>query len=516
MDNPTEDLRQRTAKIRTDMGSAKRVAAMRADGKPTIRDHIDAFLDEGSFREIGTFTRSLRHEDRATTPGDGKIGGEGTVDGRPVAVVGDDITVKRGSSSIVGSRKTSRLYHRALEVGFPYVYFGETGGGRIPDLIGAEGISDALPSPDIAARRRQIPMASVIVGQSFGGSSFQSAFSDFTVQVRGSTLAVTSAKVFEVATGEIIGFEELGGVDVHARTTGQIDLGVDTYDEAYAAVRQWLSYLPPNARMPAPRGAPMSAERWEPDQKLADMVPQSRRRGYDMRKLCANLLDEDSMLELRPRFARNLTTALGRLDGWPVGVIANNPMFQAGVLNPDACDKAIRMMCLCDAFNLPIIWLMDVPGFMVGRKVEHDRMLFMAIRMVEALCNLSTPTLSVVIRKGFGLAYQAMNTWGMGAVGFYSWPGAEIGFMDPDVGVNVAYSNRLDGLDDKAREQERRRLIDDISDATSPYEAAGTMRIDEVIDPAQTRRILAEDLGKLANRAIPPLAERPLSYWPTC
>lgn len=515
-DDATEDLHDRARTIRDEMGGSARVARMREQGKPTIRDHIDAMLDEGSFREIGTFSRSLRTEDRASTPGDGKIGGEGTVAGRPVAIAGDDITVKRGSSSVVGSRKTARLYQRALEMGMPYLYFGETGGGRIPDLIGSEGISDAMPSPEIATRRRAIPLASVIVGQSFGGSSFHSAFSDFTVQVRGSVLAVTSPRVFEIATGEIIGFEELGGVDVHAKTTGQIDLGVDTYDEAYAAVRKWLSYLPSNAREAAPRGAPMASERWQRDEALAAMIPTKRTRGYDMRKFSAALLDPDSFFELRPLYAKSLVTALGRLDGWPVGIIASNPMFQAGVLNPEACDKAIRLMCLCDAFNLPIIWLMDVPGFMVGRRVEHDRMLFMAIRMVEALCNLSTPTLSVVLRKGFGLAYQAMNTSGMGAIGFYSWPGAEIGFMDPDVGVNVAYANRLDELEGDAREAERQRLIDEVGEATSPFEAAGTMRIDEIIDPAETRRILAEDLGKLAGRRIPPPEQRPLSYWPTC
>ncbi len=516
MSDSTDDLKARAAKIRQDMGGAERVAAMQAEAKPTIREHIDALLDDGSFRELGTFSRSLRHEDRSTTPGDGKIGGEGTIDGRPVAIVGDDVTVKRASSSIVGSRKTSRLYQRAVEMGVPYIYFGETGGGRIPDLIGAEGISDAMPSPEIATRRREIPMASAIVGQSFGGSSFQAAFSDFTVQVRGSVMAVTSPRVFEVATGEIIGFEELGGVDVHSRITGQIDLGVDTYEEAYVAIKRWLSYLPPNAREAAPRGEPMPAQRWEPDQALADFVPERRRRGYDMRKFCALLLDEDSFFELQPRYARNLTTGLGRLDGWSVGIIANNPMFKAGVLDPDSCRKAIRLMCLCDAFNLPMIWLMDVPGFMVGRKVEHERMLHMAIRMVEALCNLSTPTLSVVLRKGFGLAYQAMNTSGMGAVGFYSWPGAEIGFMDPDVGVNVAYAGRLNEFEGDERETERQRLVDEIGEATSPYEAAGTMRIDEVIDPADTRRVLANDLGRLANRRIPAPEQRPLSYWPTC
>ena len=186
--DPVADLRKRQRVIREDMGGAERVAQMRAAGIPTIRDHIDGLLDDGTFRELGTHSRSMRLEDRHNTPGDGKVGGEGEIDGRPVAIGGDDVTVKKGSSAIVGSRRLHRLYERALERGMPYVYIGETGGGRIPDLIGAEGIAEVAPDPELARRRRQIPMATAIVGQSFGGSSFQSAFSDFAVSYTHLTL----------------------------------------------------------------------------------------------------------------------------------------------------------------------------------------------------------------------------------------------------------------------------------------------------------------------------------------
>jgi methylmalonyl-CoA decarboxylase subunit alpha len=510
--DPVADLHARADRIRTEMGGAERVARMRAEGVPTIRDHIDALVDDGSFRELGTFSRSMRLEDRATTPGDGKVGGEGTIDGRRVAIAGDDITVKKGSSALVGSRRLQRLFERALERGTPYVYIGETGGGRIPDIIGAEGIAEAQ-NFDVARRRRRIPMATMIVGQSFGGSSFEAAYSDFVVQVRGSVLAVTSPRVFEIATGEIIGFEELGGVDVHARITGQIDLGVDTYDEAYSAVRQWLSYLPSNAWTPTPRGD--SRASMEPDPSLAALVPTRRTRGYDMRRFCATLLDDGSFFELQPLYARSLTTGLGRLDGFTVGVVANNPMFNAGVLDSAACRKAIRLMTICDAYDIPVIFLMDVPGFMVGKDVEHDRILSLAIRFVEALANMSAPTLTVTLRKGFGLAFPAMNGSGLGASGLYSWPGAEIGFMDPEVGVNVAYAARLAAMEPHEAEAEKARLAAEIGEATSPYEAAGTLKIDEVIDPADTRRVLVDDLRQLAGRRTPPPEQRPLSYWPT-
>lgn len=510
--DPVGEFHESARRIREEMGGAERVARMHAEGVPTIRDHIDAMLDEGSFRELGTFSRSMRLEDRATTPGDGKVGGEGSIDGRRVAIVGDDITVKKGSSAVVGSRRVQRLLERALERGMPYVYVGETGGGRIPDLIGSEGIAEAM-SGDMARRRRRIPMATVIVGQSFGGSSFEAAYSDFVVQVRGSVMAVTSPRVFEIATGEIIGFEELGGVDIHSRITGQIDLGVDTFDEAYAAVRKWLSFVPSNAWTPAPRGE--SRADMEPDQSLADMIPAKRTRGYDMRRFCAALLDDDSFMELQPLYGRNLTTGLGRLDGFTVGLIANNPMFNAGVLDPAACRKGVRLMTLCDAYNIPVIFLMDVPGFMVGKAVEHDRILSLAIRFVEALANMTAPTLTVTLRKGFGLAFPAMNGSGLGSSGLYSWPGAEIGFMDPDVGVNVAFSARLAAMDPADADAERQRLIAEIGEATSPYEAAGTLKVDEVIDPADTRRVLVDDLRQLATRRVPPPEERALSYWPT-
>ena len=278
--------------IRTDRGGSAKLERMAAEGVKTIRQHIDGLVDPGSFRELGTFTRSLRTEDRDSTPGDGKFGGHGLVDGRPVAVFGDDITVYRGSSSIVGTRKEHRLYERALAMGIPIVHFGETGGARIPDTMGAEGISEPGDLFSMAARRHRVPMATAIVGQSFGGSSFLAGMSDFVVMTEGSCLAVTSPRVFEVATGEIISFEDLGGVEIHATKTGQIDLGVETDEEAYEAIQRWLSYLPSNAHETAPRGERPSSI--DPDPGLTDLVPARRTRGYDMRKVVARIADENS------------------------------------------------------------------------------------------------------------------------------------------------------------------------------------------------------------------------------
>jgi acetyl-CoA carboxylase carboxyltransferase component len=510
---------ERARRVRSEMGGAERLARMKANGDRTIREHIEGLVDKvpagegpeggaSSFRELGTFARSARFEDRHTTPGDGKIGGHATIGGREVVVFGDDITVRRGSSSLVGSRKEVRLYERALAMGVPIVHFGETGGARIPDIMGAEGISEGGELfPTFATRRHQVPMATAIVGQSFGGSSFLSALSDFVVMVRGSCLAVTSPRVFEVATGEVITFEEVGGVDVHARTTGQIDLGVDTDEEAYEAIRRWLSYLPQNASERPPRTEPTAS--LAPDPGLAELVPAKRTRGYDMRRVVSRIADPDSVFELQPLYARSVVAALARLDGWPVAFVANNPMFNAGVLDPVACHKIIRLVTTCDAFQIPVIFLIDVPGFMVGRKVEHDLMLHWGMRMMQALHMATTPTLTVCIRKAFGLAWQAMNGAGQAALGLYVWPGAEIGFMDPEVGVNVLYGERMS-------KEEKAAMAAEIREGTSPYEAAGLMNLDEIIDPATTRQVLARDLNLLAGRRVPGLDERPLLGWPTC
>ena len=505
--DPLADLAVRTAKIRTEMGGLDKIEQIHARGERTIREHLDGFLDEGSFHEIGTFSHSMRPQDAATTPGDGKIGGVGTIDGAPVMVGGDDITVRRGSTSEGNSRRMDRLVNLAVAKGMPFVYFGQTGGARIPDILGSEGFAELPCMLEYAGRLHDIPLATAIVGQSFGASSFVSAMSDFTVQVRGTCLAVTSPRVVEEATGEQVTFEELGGVDVHAKRTGQIDLAVDSYDEAYVAVRRFLSYLPPNAWTPAPRAAPVGPI--EPDPTLAQLVPRKRTRAYDMRRLLARIADEGSVFEIRPGMGRGLFTGFARIDGWPVAVLASNPMFQAGVLDPAACEKGIRMLVLCDSFNIPAVFLQDVPGFLVGRQVEHGRLLYRAIRFLEALMLCSAPTLTVVIRKAFGLAWQSMNGVRNGTDGLYAWPTAEIGFMDPSVGVNVLYGDRYS-------KEEKAVMAAELAEGTSPYEAAGRMNLDEIIDPATTRQVLARDLNLLAARRVPPPEERPLKYWPTC
>jgi acetyl-CoA carboxylase carboxyltransferase component len=506
-------LRIRRDKIRTELGGRSKVESLHASGQSTVRDRIGRLLDPGSFIEIGTFSESARPEDKGTTPGDGKVGGHGLIDGQVVTVAGDDVTVKRGSSSLIGSRKLHRLFDQALAAGNPFVYLGETGGARIPDTIGAVGHTSLNSFPDYTLRQRRIPLATAIVGPSFGGSSLISAMSDFVVQVRGTCLSVTSPRVIEIATGEKATMEEIGGVDVHLRITGQIDVAADDEALAFGYIRRFLSYLPPNAWTAPPRSAPRPPK-GGPD--IADIVPERRSRAYDMHLVIEQLVDGGEFLELKPKYGRSMITALARIDGYPVGIVASQPMFEAGSIGPGACEKLCQFLPLCDSFGIPLLFLHDTPGFLVGKQVEHRGILQKAIRLQEALVLASVPKISVVIRKSFGLAHQVLNGANMGADYLLAWPGAEIGFMDPKVGANVIYYPELAELELEERPEVLNKRAAEVAAGTSPLDAAGVLNIDEVIEPGETRSRIAARLRQLDGRQLRPLAERRLAGWPTC
>ncbi|HEY4096339.1 MAG TPA: carboxyl transferase domain-containing protein [Baekduia sp.] len=501
----TSELHDRAQRIRTEMGGAERIDKLHEAGRWTAREHIDALLDPDSFREIGTFARSVRPEDRDSTPGDGKVGGRGTVEGRRVAIVADDQTVKRGSTSLVGARKMKRIFDMAVRDGVPLVFVGETGGARVPDIMGGEGFTEMPPPAYIGRRRRRVPLVTLIVGESFGNSSFVAASSDLTIQVRGTCLAITSPRVLEMATGEDLTMDQLGGPDVHARVTGQIDLVAEDPAHAAQLARRFLSFLPSNADLPAPITAPVAP----PDVDIEALVPENRRRAWDMRKLVHGLCDEDSTLELQPEFGRSVVTTLGRIEGRPVGIVGSQPMQQAGVLGPDACDKATRFICLCDAYGIPLIFLHDTPGFMVGSGVEHRGLLHKAMMMWQAVALAGVPRLAVIVRKSYGVADFAMSGVGMESDLLCAWPSAEVSFMDPETAANI-----LLPADTVDRAAERTRIASEMTADIGPYGPAGIMRVDEIIEPASTRAVLAAALGDADGRTIVPAAQRPLSTWP--
>ncbi|WP_168854800.1 acyl-CoA carboxylase subunit beta [Novosphingobium sp. ERN07] len=507
------ELLARRETARRDMGGAAKVAAIHKSGGLTARDWIDRLVDLGSFREIGTFVQPIRHEQRNGAYSDGKIGGHAAVDGRPVSVGADDLTVKAGTDAHSNKRRSDKIFRQAMERGNPIVYFGQAAGSRIPDILGSETMSRGSGLGAWLHRRRQIPAVMAIVGRSYGESSFNSALSDFVVQLRGATLAVTSTRVIEMATAERITEEELGGVDIHNDRTGQIDLAVDTPDQMIEAVQSFLSYLPTNSRELPPR---REAQMPVPVPDLRTLVPAERRRGYDMRKVLRAIVDDGDYLELKPRFGRSALTVLARINGRPVGIVASQPMFQGGAMTPEACDKITRFVCTADSFNVPLVFLADTPGFLVGTQVEQNKLLHKAVLLNQALFNVKVPRLTFVLRKAYGLAYFAMSGGSENSALLCGWPTAEISFMDPEVAANVVYGPELAALEDEARTTRAAELAAELKRGTSAYEAAAVMGLDEIIDPAETPVVIAEWLERLMANYDPINRPRVLSTWPTC
>lgn len=493
---------------------AARTAAARDVPGLVGRRRVLDLVDDGSFVEIGTFAQAPEDEETATY-GDGIVGGLAAVDGRHAVVAGDEPGVHGATSAMVRNERLDRLMSLAIRRGVPFVYLADGGAPRAGELTGAEGMAEFGAFLPFATRSRQVPMITVVLGTTTDASALVASFGDVVVQLAGTTYRLTSPSHDDA--------RDDGGDGVAAGTaeenerTGTVDLVVATEQEAYAAVRDFLALVPPNQWTPPERlGAGRRPD--APDASIADVVPRRRTRAYDVHRLIERIVDPPlgapddapgALLELRPRTGRGLVTGLARIDGWPVGIFASNPMQQAGSMDPAACEKGVRLLALCDAFQLPAVFLQDVAGFLVGRQVEHGRILFRAVRFLNALYACSAPTLTVVVRKAYGLAYEALNGRKYHTDGLYAWPGAEFGFMDPAVGVNVLHGDRKTA-------EEKAAIVAELKESNAPYGAAAPMNIDEIIDPAMTRQVLARDLALLAGRRPVPVEARPLSRWPTC
>ncbi len=495
------------------MGGPDKLARQREAGRLNARERISALLDQDSFRELGALAHSEREADRQRTPGDGKIIGYGAIDGRGVYVGADDVTIKAGAYGRVGHKKAHEGVDYAVSKGFPIINLGEAGGGRIPDIMGAPGMMGIVLPIDQPPRDRRVPYIATIMGDCFGGPTFYAALADIVIQVKGTVMAVTGAPVLAAATGEVVDGQDLGGWELHARTTGQVDLFADDDRHCLELVRQVLGYLPSNATQLPPRrdtGDPV-------DRRLDDIceqVPAAPRQGYDMRRVVRTIADLDSVLELKPLYDRSLITALARLDGRVVGILANNPMFNAGAMGWGACEKATAFIALCDSFHIPLVFLHDTPGFFVSQKAEQHKMPLRIMQFIDALHHATVPKVSVIVRKSYGMAHCNMLGGNMGADCLLAWPSADISFMAPDVAVNVVYGRKIAAADDA--EAERARLLAEMKELNAPWLPAGLNLIDDIIDPADTR---IEIIAALARARGPDgehgRSERRLANWPT-
>ncbi len=486
------------------MGGTRKLEERRNAGVLNARERLAYLLDDGSFLEAGLHAYSIRPETRDKSPADGKIAGYGKVDGRQVALVANDFTVLGASSAQVNMKKMGHMKRTARERRIPLVLLGESSGGRMPDRMGASGRATIGQDREEYRRTRETPWVSTLMGQSDGSSTWYSVSSDVVFARKGAVMAVTSPRVTSIAIGQDITPEELGGWKLHTEVTGLVDQAFDTDEEVLDAVKTFLSYLPSHNGEAPPRATarPPGGDQ----EKLLEIVPEARQRVYDSRRVLRTLADENSVFELKSRFGRAIVTALARIEGRVVGFLANNPLHKGGAIDPDACDKAVNFLVLCDSFNIPIVSMVDQPGFFIGLEGERKRAPGKIMNWMNALALITVPRFSVIVRKSFGQAYLNMGG-GRNADEVIAWPSADLGFMEPRLAVNVLHGIRAE--DDPERFA---ALAAELDRDTEAWDLAGLYEAQYVIDPRETRSHLARLLEVYDGKQV---GEHLLSNWPT-
>jgi acetyl-CoA carboxylase carboxyltransferase component len=489
------------------MGGAEKLAKRKADGLLNARERIDVLLDEGSFVESGLHAKSHRPEMFSRSNADGKIAGFGRIEGRPVALVSNDFTVLGASSSMVNGKKMKHIKDVAAQRGMPVVFLGESTGSRMPDRMGAPGRALLGQDPAEFLRDRRVPWVSALLGSCYGSSTWHACLSDFVVMRKGAVMAVASERVTSLAIGQPVDAEELGGWRLHAGTTGLVDLVVESDADALVAIQQFLSYLPShNGESPPVIDAPDT----EPDAgAIPGILPESRSQVYDSRDIIRSIVDQDSFFELKQRFGKSVVTGLSRLRGQVVGIVASNPKFKGGSIDVDACAKVTSFLVLCDSYNIPLVFLADQPGFLIGPEGEKRGAPGRIMNWINALSLVTVPKFAITMRKNYGQAYLNMGG-GRNSDEVVAWPTAEYGFMDPRVGVNVLYGLR------EADDPERfKKLVEEIERDSSAWALAALYEAHAVIDPRETRNYVAEMLAVHSMRPSGGVGQHRLSTWPT-
>lgn len=502
-----EELAARKAKA-LEMGGAKKLAQRKAEGHLNARQRLDLLMDDGKYTEFGLLATSHRPEVQHKSAADGKIAVFGEVDRRPVAAVSNDFTVMGASSSVINGKKMRHIKELAVKRGAPIVYLGESTGARMPDRMGAPGRAILGQDPREYLRTRETPWVSALLGDCYGSSTWYTCLSDFVVMRKGATMAVASSRVTSIAINQPVDSEDLGGWRLHSATTGLVDAVVDTDQEAIAEIKRFLGYLPGSKNdMPPVADVPAGSD--GDGERILEILPESRTAVYDSREIIKCIFDTDSLLELKPRFGKSIVTGLTRLEGRSVGVIANNPKFKGGAIDVNAMRKATSFLVLCDSFNIPILFLVDQPGFLVGLEGEKRGAPGQIMNWMNALSLCTVPTITLTMRKNYGQAYLNMGGGRMSDVQA-SWPTADYGFMEPRLGVNVLYNLREE--DDLERFAE---LSAELGRDSSAWALASLYESQDVVDPRETRQYLIDVFGVLGARSTHPTGRKLLSNWPT-
>jgi acetyl-CoA carboxylase carboxyltransferase component len=486
------------------MGGDELVARQHSLGKLTVRERLDLLLDAGTWVEYGLLADHMDAGlgDRYLAA-DGAVTGVGEIGGRPVAIAAYDFTVMAGSMGTVGEDKIGRMREHAVRQRIPMIWLLDSAGARIQSTSGSSFAGAGALFREQVAMSGVVPMVAAMLGHCAAGTAYIPALADFVPMVKGtSSMALGGRHLVKAAVGEDVTEEEMGGSAVHTKVSGVADLEVADDAECLAVVRRYLSYFPQhNGERPPISDCDDPVDRRV--EELYDIVPTAPRRAYDMRKVVSAIADDGDVFWMKPDWAKNIVTGLARIGGRPVGVLANQPMVLGGALDVNAADKAARFVWLCDAFNIPLVFLHDVPGFIVGSAVEKQGIIRHGAKMLYAVSEATVPKISVIMRKSYGAGYFVMNGLAYEADYIVAWPTAEIAVMGPDGAVNIIHRRVLEAIEgDDERTQKRLELAEEIRGNIDPYIAAGHGQLDDVIDPAETRAAIARGLRHSGDKRV--------------
>jgi methylmalonyl-CoA decarboxylase subunit alpha len=499
---PMKEMLERLQKKREkvlEMGGEAAIEKQHSRNKLTARERIDLLFDKGTFTEVmmhGHHQSNSPLMAGRKTPADGVITGFGEIDGRMACCGAYDFTVMAGSMGMISEMKMTRLRHWALEKRVPFVWLLDSAGARVQEATGSQFAGTGGLFYEEVMMSGVIPLVAAVMGPCSAGTAYIPGLADFVPMVKkNASMALAGVHLVRAATGEEITEEELGGSRVHTQISGVADLEAKTDEECIEIIKKYLSFFPTSSGESPPRLEPTDdPERGE--EALLDIVPTTPRKPFDVRKVIELIVDNGESFEIKPKFAKAIVTAFARMDGQAVGILANQPKNKGAVLDNDSADKATRFMSLCDAFNIPLVFLQDVPGFMVGKAVEHQGIIRHGAKMLFAMSEATVPKVTVVLRKAYGAGYFAMCGREFGADAVFAWPAAEISVMGPEGAVNIMGRKMIEASEDK--EAMRKMLLDQFKQMIDVYVASAWTYIDDVIDPRETRSKIIRAL-KLAN-----------------
>jgi acetyl-CoA carboxylase carboxyltransferase component len=500
IDPKTKRLRELKAQSRLG-GGAERIEAQHKRSRLTARERIELLLDKGSFREVDAFVVHRTSDfglDQQKYLADSVITGWGTVEGRLVYIFSQDATVFGGSLGEVHAEKVCKIMDMALKNGAPVIGLNDSGGARIQEgVVSLGGYADIFLRNTLVSG--VIPQISVIMGPCAGGAVYSPALTDFIIMVRKSSyMFITGPDVVKTVTHEIVSFEELGGADVHSEVSGVCHLATDNEADALYLIRKLLAYLPQN-NMEDPPFVNSEDDPLRMEEGLDKLIPGDPSKPYNIKDAIRMIMDNGQFLEIHEAYAQNIVVGFARLGGHSVGIVANQPAVLAGVLDINSSEKAARFVRFCDAFNIPVITFVDVPGFLPGTAQEHGGIIRSGSKLLYAYCEATVPKLTVVTRKAYGGAYDVMSSKHVRGDVNLAWPSAEIAVMGPDGAVNIIFRKELAGAENA--EERRAELVAEYREKfANPYIAAQRGYIDNVIEPHETRPRLINALEMLANK----------------